>query len=118
MIVNIGIDVVEKKRIKKIFWKYRRRFVTKILSLEELVIFNVKNDKIEFLSKIFAIKEAIVKALGTGVRNRLSFKNINIVNNYIGKPFITDNEKNKFFLTVSHEKNVVIVMVIIITNLH
>ena len=70
-----------------------------------------------FFSKRFAAKEAFVKALGTGFRMKLNFKDIEVVNDKMGKPNYVTNKKitkmiqNKFkikkyycFLSISDEK--------------
>ncbi len=52
-------------------------------------------DKKSYYSKRFAAKEAFVKAIGTGFRNNLNFKDISIVNDKLGKPSFIINEKIK-----------------------
>jgi len=116
MIIGIGIDILEKYRIKKIIQKYEVRFIKKILSDAELKIYKNTNNKIEFLSKIFAVKESFVKALGTGFTHGLSFNKITIYNNQLGKPFIKKNKNIKILITLSHEKNITIAMTIIKTS--
>ncbi|HIH2763251.1 MAG TPA: holo-ACP synthase [Candidatus Azoamicus sp.] len=113
MIINIGLDLIEKKRIKKNVIKYKKTFINKILSNEEKKQYIIKNKKIEFLSKIFAAKEGISKALGTGFRNKIKLKNIKIKNTELKKPYI--NIKNiKTYITISHEKNITIVLMMLI----
>jgi len=114
MIIGIGIDILEKYRIKNIKKLYNDKFSKKILNNVEINNLK-KNNTTEHLSKTFTIKESIVKAIGTGFRNGLSFKNIIINNNLLGKPFI--NQKNphlKLLITISHEKNITIALTIII----
>ena len=86
MIFGIGTDIVEVERIKKI--SSVDKFAKKILSQNELNIFNElsKDKKTFFLSKQFAGKEAVSKALGTGVGKEVSMKNIEILRDNKGKP--------------------------------
>lgn len=115
MIINIGIDLIEKNRIKKNIVKYNKRFINKILSTEEKKQYIIKKKKIEFISKIFAIKECISKAVSTGFRNKIKLKNIKIKNTELKKPYL--KLKNaKTYITVSHEKNLTITMLIIMKN--
>lgn len=111
MIINIGIDIVEKIRIKKSAKKYGKKFINKILSTEEKNIYTIKKKNVEFLSKFFAIKESLSKALSTGFRKKIKLKNIKINNTELKKPYI--NFEKKTYLTLSHEKNLTIALIII-----
>ena len=75
MIKGIGIDLVDKSRIKNIHSKHGIRFENKILSLKELEELSKRNDsnKISYLSNNFACKEACSKVLGKGFTNVLRF---------------------------------------------
>ena len=93
MIKGIGVDLVDKSRIKAIYSKYGTRFENKILSLKELAELSSRNDsnKISYLSNNFACKEACSKVLGTGFSNRIQFKDIEVLRNSSGGPFINLN---------------------------
>ncbi len=113
-ILGIGIDIVENKRISLILKKYEKRFIKRILSNQEIK--TLKKEKVEFLSKSFAVKEAFVKALGSGFSKNISFKSITLNKNYLGKPFL-NKEKLKVFISISHENNVTIAIAVITKNL-
>ena len=115
-ILGIGVDIIENKRIKKSIKS--QRFKGRIYSSKELKESNLTNDKIGYFSKRFAAKEAFAKALGTGFRRNLNFKDIEIINDKLGKPYynrtkkITKIIKNEFkvksfncFLSISDEKD-------------
>ena len=87
MIFGIGTDIVEIKRIEEI--TSLERFAGRILSENEQHIFASMNDskKIRYISKQFAGKEAISKALGTGINRDVSFNNIEILRDDDGMPF-------------------------------
>ena len=87
MIFGIGTDIVEIKRIEEI--TSLERFAGRILSENEQHIFASMNDskKIRYISKQFAGKEAISKALGTGINKDVSFNNIEILRDDNGMPF-------------------------------
>ena len=85
---GIGTDIVEIKRIKKILTLYPNKFPVKILGDAELGLFNSRPKKVEFIAGRFAAKEAILKALGTGLRN-CSWADITIINDDLGKPQVS-----------------------------
>ena len=87
MIFGIGTDIVEITRIEEI--TSLEKFAGRILSENEQHIFASMNDskKIRYISKQFAGKEAISKALGTGINKDVSFNNIEILRDDEGMPF-------------------------------
>ena len=90
-ILVIGIDIIKNKRIKASIRNHK--FKDRILSSKELKLSNYSRDKIGFFSKRFAAKEAFAKALGTGFRNNLNFKDIEIMNDKLGKPYYAKTKK-------------------------
>ncbi len=90
MIKGIGVDLVDKSRINDIYFKHGLRFENKILSLKELEELSTRNDsnKISYLSNNFACKEACSKVLGKGFSNGIKFKDIEVLRNSDGGPFI------------------------------
>ena len=121
-----GIDIVEICRISKIYEKFGINFLIKVLSKQELkIIPTQKKRRIDFVSGRFVAKEAIAKALGTGFRNELSFKNVSVINDNQGKPeIILDRNIYEIFkkkikdfdilLSISHEKKYCIASAIVI----
>ncbi len=93
MIFGIGTDIVEIKRIETM--KSLDKFASKILSHNEKEFYDsLTNQKqIVYISKQFAAKEAIAKAIGTGIRNDTHFKNIEILRDKNGAPIF--NALNK-----------------------
>ena len=91
MIQGIGIDSVDKIRVSEIFSKYGERFQEKILSHDErkeIVMKLTDSSKIRYLSNNFAGKEALSKVLGLGISQGISLKEIEILRNSKGKPYI------------------------------
>ena len=114
-ILGIGVDIIENKRIEKSI--KNRNFRKRIFSSKELIESEKINNKVAFFSKRFAAKEAFSKALGTGFRMNLNFKDIEVINDKMGKPHYVKNKKitkliqkkyktKKFncFLSISDEK--------------
>ena len=90
-ILGIGVDIIENKRIKNSIKNYR--FKERIYSTKELKQSTLSKYKIRYFSKRFAAKEAFAKALGTGFRNNLNFKDIEIMNDKLGKPYYSKTKK-------------------------
>ena len=86
MIYGIGADLVDLKRIKKM--KSLTAFANKILGDQELIKFAeiTEGRNHSYLGKQFAAKEAFVKALGTGFKDPIFPKDIQIIRNSAGKP--------------------------------
>jgi holo-[acyl-carrier protein] synthase len=87
-IFGIGTDIINIKRIEKSFKKYGNKFKNKIFSKNEIAYCEGKKNPFPFYAKRFAAKEALSKALGTGIRKEIIFKNMEVSNNNLGKPFI------------------------------
>ena len=66
MIYGIGVDIVEIDRFRKIINRHGDNFAKKILAVSEYDIYLQSNNKETYLSKCWAVKEAFVKAMGTG----------------------------------------------------
>ena len=123
-VFGIGIDIVELKRVDQIYSKYGDKFAKKILSNSELKNFQVSNDKISFLAKRFAAKEAVGKALGIGILNGILLKNIFITHDSLGKPLVKINNTKKLKLhldkiihiSISDEKKYAVANAIILNK--
>ncbi|MEJ6517745.1 MAG: holo-ACP synthase [SAR86 cluster bacterium] len=81
MILGIGTDLVQISRIAVALARWGEKFASKILAESELAQFRM-NPNAAFLAKRFAAKEAVAKALGTGMRLGVNFPQIAVV----GKP--------------------------------
>ena len=114
-ILGIGVDIIENKRVKEAI--KNKSFINRVYSVREQRQSNLIKNKVSFFSKRFVAKEAFAKALGTGFRMKLNFKDIEVVNDKMGKPNYATNKKiakiiqNKFkikkyncFLSISDEK--------------
>ena len=97
-----GIDIVDRRRIKKTLDNFGNKFLEKILSKKELkaILKFSKNKELlsEKLSNKFAAKEAAAKALGTGFTNGVCFSDFEITNDDKGKPNIYFQGKSKTIL--------------------
>ena len=98
MIFGIGTDIVDINRIKSI--DSLSTFANKILSENELKIFSDLEERKQatYLSKQFAGKEAISKAIGTGISGDIKFKEIEILRDGRGRPIFNPVENLKEIL--------------------
>lgn len=87
MIVGVGVDIVEIRRIKDILYR-NSKFLEKIFTSEEIEYLKTRNLRPEYVAGRFAAKEAVSKALGTGFRG-FNFRDIIIESTAIGKPIVT-----------------------------
>lgn len=115
MIRGIGIDVVRTER----FQSYDESFLAKLFSKKEIELSKETKNRQEYLASRFAAKEALSKALGTGIRN-FSLTEITVLSGELGKPYflfegrIQEIVKNsEVFLSFSHEKDIAVAMVVL-----
>ena len=115
-ILGIGVDVVNNRRIQPLI--RNQNFIKRTFGPNELKFSKKKMNKTNYFAKRFAAKEALSKSIGTGLRDGLYFKNIEILNDKMGKPFFYKSKKidkiikKKFkikkydlFLSLSDEKD-------------
>ena len=88
MIFGIGIDLIKVSRIKKILDKHGSIFLKKVFTDQEIKKNNQFISRENKFAKSFASKEAFVKAMGTGFRNNITFKDIELMNSNTGKPYL------------------------------
>ena len=96
-IFGIGTDIVNIKRMEKIFIKKNNNFKNRIFSKREILYCENKKKSYSYYAKRFAAKEALSKALGTGIRKGINFKDIEILNDKMGKPYINLKGSTKNF---------------------
>ena len=87
-IFGIGTDIVNIKRMKKTLKSKNNNFKKGIFSKNEIIYCEKRKNPSSFYAKRFAAKEALSKALGTGIRKGINFKDIEILNDNFGKPSI------------------------------
>ena len=90
MIVGIGNDIIEIERIEKAISK--EGFKNKIYTQRELENIEKRGNRTETYAGIFSAKEAISKAIGTGVRE-FSLTDLEILNDDLGKPYVVVSER-------------------------
>lgn len=104
MILGVGVDIVEIRRIKEILDK-NNGFLEKIFTANEIEYLKGRNLRPEYVAGRFAAKEAVSKALGTGFRG-FSFRDIIIENSTLGKPIVTLKGKARVIASKTGNTNI------------
>jgi holo-[acyl-carrier protein] synthase len=122
-IFGIGIDLVEVQRVKAGIEKFPARFRSRIFTKNEIAFCeSASGGQHKYLSYAarFAAKEAFSKALGTGLRGKISWQDIEVIDDEKSKPnlFITGKAKKflgnrKFHVSLSHTQDYATAIVII-----
>ena len=88
MIYGIGVDLVRIARMHEALERFGDRFARRILTDHELAEFSSTRRRSEYLAKHFAAKEALLKALGTGLRMGIKWHDMEVRNDTLGKPYL------------------------------
>lgn len=88
MVFGVGTDIVQVSRIERVWQRFGERFAERLLLDEERELFAVSKRPVRFLSMRFAIKEAVVKAMGTGFAHGMWIRDVGMVPNDWGRPQI------------------------------
>jgi len=123
MIETLGIDLIEIKRVKKVKERWGKRFLERVYTPKELEYCLKKKYPEGSLAGRFAAKEAVMKALGTGLSSGVSWKDIEIINDRKGKPEVFLYGKTKKLLgkkrvliSISHTKEDAIAQAMVISS--
>jgi len=123
MIAGIGTDIVAIERFQRFLDSNNTPLLHRLFSERELATCNARKEKATCLAGRFAAKEAFLKALGTGLRDGISWLDMEVVNDSLGKPemFLSGKTKEVFvsrnfgnlFLSISHDGGHAIAMVVL-----
>ena len=105
MIIGIGTDILNLERLNKIINKYDQKFIDRIYGKNEIKISKSKlKNSVNYFGKRFSAKEATWKALSSARGDGLFFKEIEILNDINGRPYLFFSGKTKQFIE-KKEKN-------------
>ena len=108
MIRGIGTDMISKARIADALATHGEKFITRILMPKEQAEMEKRNDKVSYLAKRYAAKEAVSKALGCGIGAKLSFQDMAVLNLPSGVPNVKVSREPyrnfRIHLSLSDEK--------------
>jgi len=88
MPVFVGVDLVDIERLRKVFEKHKEKFKKRIFTAAEIEECEKRKRYDECYAARFAVKEAFSKAIGTGMRQGVRFKDIEVINLPSGKPIL------------------------------
>lgn len=120
MILGIGTDIIEIDRIDKAI-KSNPAFLKKMFTEKEIEKFKENKFRVESIAGNFAVKEAVSKALGTGIRG-FAFKDIEVLRDDLGKPIVNvsnnikeliGTDKYLFNVSISHNKTTAVAFVVL-----
>ncbi|HUD89433.1 MAG TPA: holo-ACP synthase [Xanthobacteraceae bacterium] len=86
MILGIGSDITDVRRIAKVIERHGDRFIDRIFTAAERARADKRRNRIETYAKRFAAKEACAKALGTGIRAGVWWRDMGVINLASGRP--------------------------------
>ena len=86
MIIGLGSDLCDARRIEKVLARHGERFLDRVFTATERAKAERRANRVETYAKRFAAKEACSKALGTGFRNGVFFRDMGVVNLPSGRP--------------------------------
>ena len=125
MIYGIGQDIVENSRISRVLDLYGQRFIDKVLSKSEQLVYATRKNKVQYIAKRFAAKEAFSKACGIGFRKPILMPRISVLNTMSGKPefvfdatitlFLEEKKITSWHVSLSDEVNTSTALVILET---
>ncbi|GIM28280.1 holo-[acyl-carrier-protein] synthase [Clostridium polyendosporum] len=104
MILGVGVDIIEIERIEKAVVR-TKSFISRAFTEEEVKLFIEKGMRSEVIAGNFAAKEAISKALGTGVRG-FEFRDIEILRDKLGKPIARFRGRARIIAELRGVKNI------------
>jgi holo-[acyl-carrier protein] synthase len=86
MIIGIGSDLCDVRRIEKVIERHGERFLARIFTATERARAERRANRFETYAKRFAAKEACAKALGTGLRAGVFWRDMGVINLPSGRP--------------------------------
>ncbi len=123
MIYGIGIDIVSIGRIERMLEKWGPVFTERVFTPTEVAFCESKTKPGQHFALRWAAKEAMLKALGLGLRGGIKWTDIEVVNDRLGRPSLSlyneakgclmDRNIKKAFVSISHEKEFGIAQVIL-----
>lgn len=126
MISGTGIDIIEISRIKNAVIRWKDSFLRRIFTENEINYSQAKKFSYQHLAARFAAKEAVLKAIGDSSIHRINLREVEVLNNESGKPFIRLSgeakkikEKKKIsdiIISMSHTHKLAVANAIVIKN--
>ena len=120
MVDSSGIDIVEVKRVKRLTERWGDRFLHRVFTPWEIAYSKGKSSPEQSLAARFAAKEAILKAVGTGLSGGIRWTSMEIVNDKNGRPSVKLGKRikdkignKKILISMSHTKEYAVAQAIL-----
>ena len=123
MIIGIGVDIAKVSRFEKVLGRHGERFLQRVLHPNEQLRYQDHSQPLAFFAKRFAAKEALAKALGTGIAKGVNFNEIEVRQDESGRPFLVLHESTlavadrlgvkSLFLSLSDEQDYAVANVVL-----
>jgi holo-[acyl-carrier protein] synthase len=125
MIIGLGIDIADQRRIEESIAQFGESFLQRILTEPEIASCARYRFPIEHYAGKFAVKEALMKAMGTGLK-QVSFQEITVLNHETGAPYIVTTGKaeeilktlgaTQLHVSISHDAHLAVAVVVVEKN--
>ncbi len=86
-VVGVGTDLIRESRLQGSLDRHGERFARRILTEAERLLWQQRRCSVNFLAKQYAAKEALAKALGTGIAKGVGFQQLEVLRNEQGAPY-------------------------------
>jgi holo-[acyl-carrier protein] synthase len=123
MIYGIGTDIVAIDRFQRFLDKGNSALISRLFTPAERSYCESRKDTASCMAARFAAKEAFLKALGTGLREGISWQDMEVTNDVLGKPemklsgkageFFVAHEIHRIHLSLSHDGGNAVAMVVL-----
>lgn len=123
MIFGIGVDIVEIARFERFLQEGNEALFQRLFTSVELEYSAGRKRSAQHYALRFAAKESFLKALGTGLRDGLGWKNVEVVNDHLGKPelrlygraleMFQEAGLSSSFLSLSHDGGSAVAVVVL-----
>ncbi len=123
MIFGIGTDIADISRFQRFMDENNEALLRRMFTEQERSVCGVNRASASRYAARFAAKEAFLKALGTGLRDGLSWQDMEVVNDDLGKPDLhlsgralelyTEKQISRVFLSLSHDAGCAIALVVL-----
>jgi holo-[acyl-carrier protein] synthase len=123
LIIGTGLDIAEIARFERFVTEHNEALFRRVFTDSERAYCEPKQKKAQHYALRFAAKEAFLKALGTGLRDGMSWKEIEVRNDSLGKPLLllkgraaqlaADRGVAACHLSLSHDAGMAVAMVVL-----
>lgn len=123
MIYGIGVDIAAVDRFQRFLDEANNALLERLFLPGEMDVCKRRRDAASCLAARFAAKEALLKAIGTGLRDGITWHNMEVTNDHLGKPelvlsgraaeIILEKRLGKPLLSISHDGGQAVAMVVL-----